>query len=154
MAEVEGYDLEGFGERVRGRRKELGLTQAQLAQRSGVDETAVRRWEDNVLPRDADTLVRLVVALDQSIGWLLGESRDTAFLDGIRLALDHVRRVATEDRHRLDFEREDMLIEMKTGYVPQPAPVRRVAEAPPIPRSPGPGRGSRTKPKREEDQAG
>jgi transcriptional regulator with XRE-family HTH domain len=128
MAEVEGYDLEGFGERVRRGRKELGLTQAQLAKRTGVDETAVRRWEDSILPRDADTLVRLAVALDHSVGWVLGENRDIALIDGIRLALDHVRRVAIEDRHRLDFKRDDMLVEMKTGYSPPPTAVRRVAE--------------------------
>jgi transcriptional regulator with XRE-family HTH domain len=154
MAEVEGYDFEGFGSRIEARRKELGLSQTQFADQVGVALSAVTRWEvHNVLPREAETVVRIAVALDRSVGWVLGERRDAAFLDGVRLALDHIRRVATEERHRLDFETDDMLIEMKTGYTVQP--VRRVVEAPPVPMEtvtppPGPQRKS----KRAADQAG
>lgn len=155
MPDVEGYDLGGFGDRVYTRRKELGLTQAQLAKQTGVDETAVRRWEDNILPRDAVVLVLLAVALRRSVGWVLGEAHDAAFIDGIRLALDHVARIAREDLHRLDFQTADMLIEMKTGYAPAPRPaVQRVAEAPAVPMDsttpPAPVKGS----KRAADRAG
>lgn len=91
MAEVEGFDLAGFGERVKARRTELGMTQPALGGLAGADETAVRRWENGTLPRDADTLARLATALRVSVTWLLGDQRDLALLDGARAAINWMR---------------------------------------------------------------
>jgi transcriptional regulator with XRE-family HTH domain len=91
LLRLEGFDLEGFGERVRARRGALGITQEHLAERTGVAATAVGRWEGGALPRDTIVLARLAVVLQVSMSWLLGEDPEDTFMDGVRSAVAMMR---------------------------------------------------------------
>lgn len=60
-----------FHSNLVGRRKELGLTQEQLAQRLNVSPQAVSKWERSSYP-DAELLPRLAAALNISLDTLYG----------------------------------------------------------------------------------
>lgn len=71
------------------RRKELGLTQEQLAGRLNVSPQAVSKWEKSSYP-DAELLPKLAAALNISLGALFGlqsESGDQLPEDAVRQAI-------------------------------------------------------------------
>ena len=102
---------EAVRERIRQRRKKMGLTQAQLAKKVGVCQTAVNDWETGKsLP--CQKLVSLALALDVTTDWLLtgnwllaysGPPSEDALVRQVRLKLreidnmvqyaDHVRKL-------------------------------------------------------------
>ena len=70
------YARNYIGERIRQRRKQLGLTQTELAKRlnPGVDNVThnqVAHWEKHGTP-EVDSLIRLCNALDCDMDYLLG----------------------------------------------------------------------------------
>ena len=60
-----------FGERVKQYRKAMGMTQQELADRLGVSNKSVSRWESGAYP-DVPTLGPLARALDVTVDELLG----------------------------------------------------------------------------------
>lgn len=72
-------DAKTLGDFVAGRRRELGLTQAQLAERLHLTDKAVSRWERGVGLPDLATLEPLAAALEVSLTELLTARRQ---LDG------------------------------------------------------------------------
>jgi phage repressor protein C with HTH and peptisase S24 domain len=71
--------MAGIGDRVRARREELGLSQAELAARCGVSQQAVEQLENGKTQRPR-YILELSTALDVSPQWLL-EGK------GVRLAM-------------------------------------------------------------------
>ena len=65
---------------IRDRRLELGLTQLQLADRLGVTDKAVSKWERAVSYPDITILRELAAALEVSVTELLAGERDEASL--------------------------------------------------------------------------
>ena len=63
------YDL---GNRIKRLRKELGISQKELAERIGVSNSRVSNWEQGINRPDADILSRLCSALQTSPSLLLG----------------------------------------------------------------------------------
>lgn len=63
-------ELTGFAERLRARRRELGLTRAALARDAGIGLATVRNLELAAAEPSAWTLARLASALDTSMDWL------------------------------------------------------------------------------------
>lgn len=60
------------GQRIRDRRKVLGISQRELAARLGISFQAVQRWErGETFPRK-DTLPRLLEILEAGADWLVG----------------------------------------------------------------------------------
>jgi len=62
--------LEGFSERLKRRRKALGLTQKQLADAVGISAKTIQKFEYGDIPKGPN-LLRLSRALNCSIDWLL-----------------------------------------------------------------------------------
>ncbi len=60
----EGWFFAQIAERVAERRKELGLSQAQLAELCDTTQSAIARLEGGGRPPRIDTLLRLANALD------------------------------------------------------------------------------------------
>jgi transcriptional regulator with XRE-family HTH domain len=56
-------DMKTFGDRIRNRRKALGLTQADLAKKVRVLNTSVCRWETGQCPPELRRLPALAKAL-------------------------------------------------------------------------------------------
>ena len=65
------------GERIRARRKELGMTQAQLAEKLYISNKAVSKWETGESNPDIALLPRLAEILEMSTDELLGRSSNT-----------------------------------------------------------------------------
>jgi repressor LexA len=64
----------GFGERMRQRREELGLSRAELAEKLGVSRSAVGNYEINVSAPKEEILLRLFDALDVDPNYLYCDS--------------------------------------------------------------------------------
>lgn len=75
--------MEGLktGEVISRKRRELGLTQSQLAQSLNVSFQAVSRWENSTAYPDIELLPKLAVALGTTVDTLLGYSGVTADYD-------------------------------------------------------------------------
>ena len=67
------------------RRKELGLTQEQLAQKMNVSPQAVSKWENSSYP-DSELLPELAKNLDVSLDYLFGLKKDEGKTNISRLA--------------------------------------------------------------------
>ncbi|MBR0168934.1 MAG: helix-turn-helix transcriptional regulator [Synergistaceae bacterium] len=67
----------GIGKRIRELRKKSGMTQPQLAERVGVHETTIRRWEQET-DKGPDTamIIKLAESLNVSAESLLSESSE------------------------------------------------------------------------------
>lgn len=59
-----------FGDRLKAHREKMGMTQADLASKIGVDPNTIQRYESGSLPK-GDKIVSLADVLDCSIDWLL-----------------------------------------------------------------------------------
>lgn len=118
-------DAEIFHTNLSRRRRELGLTQEQLAQRVGVSPQAVSKWEKNSFP-DAAVLPSLAEALNISLDALFGlESADEGndFEEMISRAF---RSAAPEQRTKMFMQ---MLYTAICTYNPSWEPVGRIPEA-------------------------
>lgn len=62
-----------IGARMRTRRRQLGLTQSQLAESLGVSFQQVQKYERGANRAAASTLLAAARALDVSMAWLVGE---------------------------------------------------------------------------------
>ncbi len=65
-------DEHTIGQRITRKRKELGLSQADLGDRLGVSRQAISKWEGDAAIPDVDKLIALSKLFDVSVGWLLG----------------------------------------------------------------------------------
>ena len=66
-AEDDGWFFARIAEQVVSRRKELGLSQTELAELCGTTQSAIARLESGGRPPRIDTLLRLAVALDSEL---------------------------------------------------------------------------------------
>ena len=62
-----------IGARIRARRRQLGLSQSELADQLGVSFQQVQKYERGANRVAASTLVATALALGVGIGWLVGE---------------------------------------------------------------------------------
>ena len=62
-----------IGARMRARRRQLGLSQSDLAEKLGVSFQQVQKYERGANRVAASTLVTAAAALGVSVGWLVGE---------------------------------------------------------------------------------
>ena len=99
-------DAQIFGAFLQARRRELGLTQAQLADKLHVTDKAVSRWERGVGLPDIQLLEPLAQALDLSLtelirsermedGTLTREDADAALAETLALAKQRRRKVSS-----------------------------------------------------------
>jgi transcriptional regulator with XRE-family HTH domain len=95
-------------DRLRERRKQLGLSQEELAARLQVDQKQISKWENGRGNPTAQTLINLARALAVNIDWLLGltDARDQALtstdLDELeQQAIAILRSKPLERRHEL-----------------------------------------------------
>lgn len=72
-------DLQLYG-KIQARRKALGLSQEELAQRMGVSRQSVTKWETGLSAPDLDRLVELADTLGVSLDYLLRDQVDLSDL--------------------------------------------------------------------------
>jgi transcriptional regulator with XRE-family HTH domain len=97
--------LEGLGARVTRLRKERGITQQELAQRLGVSQPIISKYESGELRLHGELIIKLTELLDVSADELLGlESREPARLPKDRRLvrrLHAIDRLSKRDREAL-----------------------------------------------------
>ena len=72
-----------FGRRVAELREKRGLTQEELAQKSGVSAAMISHFETGVRQRaSAETLIKLARALTTSVDFLLGRTTEGTPVEG------------------------------------------------------------------------
>lgn len=75
-------------ERLKSRRKELGLTLAQVADRVGTSEATVQRWENgSIKTLRHESIVKLAEVLDVTPAYLMGWEEPEQSLDDMQNAL-------------------------------------------------------------------
>lgn len=92
------------GERIAAFRRAAGLSQADLAERTGVSRSAVAQWETDRAGQLRDNLGRIATALDTSVEVLLqgDQARGLLITVGDEMALIRLYRSASvADRGRL-----------------------------------------------------
>lgn len=93
-----------FGEKLREARKNIGLTQKQLAEIVGAKHNSISNWEKGQNQPDAEMIRRLCEALQVEANFFFGERQP---LSEVEYALfGEVRRLSEEDQQDvLDFIR-------------------------------------------------
>lgn len=76
------------GERIRDARKSMGLTQAQLADQSGVAAISIHQYETGKRNPRIEQLLRIAEALDITVTDLMSEQDTQIFMSGFNTALD------------------------------------------------------------------
>ena len=67
--------MNSVGEKIKNRREELGLTISELAEKIGVSEKTLSRWESgNIANVRQDKALKIAQALDVSLSWLVSLS--------------------------------------------------------------------------------
>lgn len=66
----------GIGDRITEARKQKGLSQAELAKRSGLSQAGISYIEKGLRSPSTDTLELLASALGCSVSYLMGETND------------------------------------------------------------------------------
>lgn len=64
-----------LGNRIHSRREELGLNQAELAEKSKLTQASISRIESGIIAPKATTLIALAIALDLAPNEFLKEER-------------------------------------------------------------------------------
>ena len=70
--------LTSIGERIKNRRKQLGMSQSQLAFKIDSDSTVVSRWETNKVQISQKYMSKIAQALNTSTDYLLGDTDNPA----------------------------------------------------------------------------
>ena len=66
-----GPDAATFGDRLAGGREHAGMTQAQMAERLGVELATLQAWEDDMAEPRANRLSMMAGLLNVSMTWLM-----------------------------------------------------------------------------------
>ena len=70
-------DMDALGKRLRERREQAGLSQADVSRRTGIIQRDISRLEHGIKPALwADTLLRLADALECTTDYLLGRTEE------------------------------------------------------------------------------
>lgn len=88
-----GENVSAFGDRVRARRSQLGLTQDQVAKLVSVSRVAITKWENGGTQPEGENLFSLSKALNCEIEWLLYGSAEHKLTDPEPLHATTARRV-------------------------------------------------------------
>lgn len=89
---------ETFKERLRGERERLKLSQAQLADRAGLQASAISHFETGARRPSFRSLRKLAAALGATTDYLLGRTEDRAeSSDAADAVARHIRMLSAED---------------------------------------------------------
>lgn len=101
-------DWEAVAKAINARLEELGMTQRQLAERSGVSPATLRQLQNNYGPRKRNP--RLLAAVSEGLRWpsghlgqvLVGETAESAGTDPLRRDVAQLQEEVRELRERLE----------------------------------------------------
>jgi transcriptional regulator with XRE-family HTH domain len=115
-----------FSEKVRVKRAEKGLTQAELAKQAGVTQATISRIESGELTQlMSDALKRLAAALEVTVDFLVGDKSKMELEDS--LAADESFRVIYRGYEKLSEEKRQQVREF-VEFLKQQEKSRRKSE--------------------------
>jgi transcriptional regulator with XRE-family HTH domain len=91
-----------FPERLRAAREKRGLNQGDLAERAGLQPSAISHFETATRKPSFDNLRRLADALDVTTDYLLGRVKELDGLAGADKLHRHYDRLTSDDREVAD----------------------------------------------------
>ena len=95
-----------FSERLKKHRKDIGLTQVDIASRLGISQQAYASWERGVKKPTQENLVKIAQVLNVSVDYLVGNSEDKSDeLDNIELLFRMNSKGLTDEEKEI-FKRE------------------------------------------------
>ena len=95
-----------FSERLKNLRKEVGLTQVDVAGKLGISQQAYASWERGVKKPTQENLVKIAQIMNVSVDYLVGNSeKRTDELDNIELLFRMNSRGLTEEEKKV-FRKE------------------------------------------------
>ena len=95
-----------FAERLKTLRKQVKLTQAQIAEKLNISQQAYASWERGVKKPTQDNLVKIAQILNVSVDYLVGNSEEKSDeLDNIELLFRMNSKGLTEEEKRV-FKKE------------------------------------------------
>ena len=65
-----------IGKRIEYLRRKLDITQKQLAEKAGITEASLSRYENNLREPKAEIIIKLAIALETSADFLLGRTNN------------------------------------------------------------------------------
>ena len=107
-----------FRKNLVNRRKELGLTQEQLAQKMNVSPQAVSKWENTSYP-DGSLLPLLSETLNISLDELFGLKKRSDKVDIEQMITDEIRCTKPEERSKLVMKMYYAAVCAFNDYIPQ-----------------------------------
>ncbi len=120
----ERLDPVTIGDRIREARKEIGLSQADLAGKIGVSQPAVANWESGVHDPRRLMLAKIAEALQVSAGWLASGARSLVEADKhpvaayIRRPIQHTPVISFADAARFFADPEADPHAVAEDYIP------------------------------------
>ncbi len=101
------------GQRLKQKRKALGLTQTVLAKTLGVGQDQIARWEGGVYTPSREQIVALSRALNVTTDWLLGMTRENETrLTGESLSPDEQRLIELYRDGQLPISIQQLLLSL------------------------------------------
>jgi len=86
-----------FGARLKEARKKIGLTQSEVADIIGIDDTTISKYENNKSEPDNDTLNKLANLYKVSVDWLHGRKTKVMNEDDMKI-LNGFNRLSEKDQ--------------------------------------------------------
>ncbi|OAT15284.1 Cro/C1 family helix-turn-helix protein [Buttiauxella gaviniae ATCC 51604] len=92
-----------LGQRIRQRRKDIGLSQSKLSKAAGVSDSSISLWESDTTAPRGENLHKLASVLQCSPTWILFGDEDKA--PGEPVAQDEQLQISDEERELLQLYR-------------------------------------------------
>ena len=101
-----------YGDRIRAKRKQIGMTIKQLADASGCSLTSISKYERNEVIPIADKACRIATALHTSVEALFGRKEYRASHEVMELKRDNARlRKAIQDLKEISLDENKIILE-------------------------------------------
>ena len=95
-----------FSERLKELRRQVGLTQVDVAEKLGISQPAYASWERGIKKPTQENLVKIAQILNVSVDYLVGNSEEKSDeLDNIEL-LFRMNSKGLTDEEKADFKKE------------------------------------------------
>lgn len=104
-----------FGKKIAALRKELKLSQTDLAKKMDTSVSVISRYERDEMNPSIDTAKKLAELLNTSVGYLLGETEDDQLLKDPQMIqrLRDIKSFAQQERDQIYFTLDAVIREIK-----------------------------------------
>ncbi len=104
-----------FGKKIAALRKELKLSQTELAKKLNTSVSVISRYERDEMAPSIDTAKKLAALLNTSVGYLLGESENDNLLKDPKMMerLNEINNFNEDEKDKVIFTLDAVIREIK-----------------------------------------